>query len=768
MFSRKVRFTKSRLFSAVVVLGFPATGTFTGEAFAQCQVAELTASDGSAGDRFPVPVCLSGGVAILGAGLDDCAAGPDCGSAYIFREMSGHWVQEAKLTASDAVAGARFGWSVAISGNVAVVGAYVSDAVYVYRFNGSTWVQEAKLTGPGGRFGWSVAADGNVAVVGAYYANSAYFYRFDGTSWVQEAVVSVPSFYFGHWVAVDGDVAVIGAVFESCAAGAHCGAAYVYRFNGTTWIQEQRLAASQPAAEDNFGYSVAISGSAALIGSHGDNCNPGVDCGAAYVYRFDGATWLEEAKLTASDRAAGDGFGLPVSIYADAVLVGASGKDCSAGADCGAAYLFRRTGPTWGETAKIIPSDVAANDQFGASLSLSGDTAIIGSYGDDYGGPDFGSACVFDVTCGADSDGDGVPDATDNCPFVINSDQLNSDADSHGDACDNCPLVANEDQADSNGDRIGDACDPCPITGDCDCAPGCPRSLIGNGACNPPCYNASCDWDGSDCPLSCEWNVIYTLRDKLEQLIRTTLAEHYQEGTKYLVYFGGDIKGVAGVGATVFIDLNDFLAITPEGEDGWVTMWLEIRGSLGVGAKVRLGIVPKTFSCYDEDPFLLDFGCDIGSVTFGAFSAKIATVESTGTDSCVADLEVTPGVGVDVISCGLPLPRFEVKRSDLEPLLLEVGHDSFIALRDGNDPTAALVEALLPALVKSSPLGLWEPSLPVRPATRTDTNSDAQCARTLRQGGPCGIGVVGMLPLMLLTLIGVKFAHGPRRAHRGD
>ena len=320
----------------------------------------------------------------------------------------------------------------------------------------------------------------------------------------------------------------------------------------------------------------------------------------------------------------------------------------------------------------------------------------------------------------------------------------------------NCDPACNNEECKYDGRD----CEPPPD----DCAPGCPEAWIGNGVCNPACYNSSCGWDGTDCPLSCEWNVIDSLRKELERLIGTTPAEHYENGTKYLVYVGGDIKYAAGVGVTVFIDLNDFMALTPEGKDGWVTMWLEISGSLGVGAEAHLGVVPKAFKCPDEDPFLLDFGCDLESVTFGAFSAKLATVKSTGSDSCVADLEFTPGVGVAVISCGLPLPRFEVKRSDLEPLLLEVVHDSFIALRDADDPTEALVEVLLAALVESSPLGLWEPSLPVRPATRTDTNSDAECARTLPPpppGGLCGTGVVGMLPLVLLTLISMKFARGP-------
>jgi subtilisin family serine protease len=409
-----------------------------------CELQELTAAGGAAGNRFPAPVSISGDVAILGAGLDDCAAGADCGSAYIFRSEGGVWAEKAKVTASDASAGARFGWSAAISGDLAVVGAYARDTVYIYRFNGTTWVEEAKLTGPGGRFGWSVSVDGNVAVIGAYFANSAYFYRFNGSTWVQEGAVSVPSsFYFGHWVSISGDLAVVGAVFESCAGGAHCGAAYIYRFNESAWVQEQKLTASDARADDNFGYSVSISGNVAAIGAHGDDCPGGGDCGAAYIYRFNGSAWVEEVKLTPSERAVADGFGLPVSISGEVILAGASGHDCQAGPDCGAAYLFRHTSNTWVEDAKIVPDDVQVGDEFGAAASISGSLAVIGAIGDDAAGPDFGSAYIFAV--GGDCNRSGVPDICD---------------------------IRDGTSPDNNGNGIPDECDCIPSS-----TPGTPTVL---------------------------------------------------------------------------------------------------------------------------------------------------------------------------------------------------------------------------------------------------------------------------------------------------
>ena len=185
--------------------------------------------------------------------------------------------QLAKLTASDAAAQDRFGRSVSLSGDVAIVGApqQFSGAAYVYRFDGTTWSEEQKLT----------ASDGA--------AGDA----------------------FGTTVSVSGPVAVVGAPLHDD-AGNYSGAAYVYRFNGTTWTEEQKLIASDAAAEDFFGGSVAVDGNVVVVGAHGDD-DAGSRSGAVYVYRFGGMNWIEEQKLTASDGVANDAFGVSVSTAGD-------------------------------------------------------------------------------------------------------------------------------------------------------------------------------------------------------------------------------------------------------------------------------------------------------------------------------------------------------------------------------------------------------------------------------------------------------------------
>ena len=95
---------------------------------------------------------------------------------------------------------------------------------------------------------------------------------------------------FGFSVSVSGDTAVVGARFHDCAAGFDCGSAYVYRFDGTSWVEEQKLTASDVAGDDQFGISVSVSGDTAVVGAFRDDCAAGSDCGSAYVYRFNGTS----------------------------------------------------------------------------------------------------------------------------------------------------------------------------------------------------------------------------------------------------------------------------------------------------------------------------------------------------------------------------------------------------------------------------------------------------------------------------------------------
>lgn len=149
---------------------------------------------------------------------------------------------------------------------------------------------------------------------------------------------------FGSSVAVSGDVALVGARWDN-PKGSLSGSAYAYRYDGASWVEEQKLLASDGAAFDQFGISVAVSGDVAVIGAWLDDDN-GSESGSAYVYRYDGASWMEEQKLLASDGATEDEFGHSVAVSNDVALVGAP-SDGDKGEWSGSAYVYRYDGASW-------------------------------------------------------------------------------------------------------------------------------------------------------------------------------------------------------------------------------------------------------------------------------------------------------------------------------------------------------------------------------------------------------------------------------------
>ena len=199
--------------------------------------------------------------------------------------------------------------------------------------------------------------------------------------------------YFGYSVAVSGDTAVIGARYEDT-GGSDAGAAYVFTRSGGSWTQQAKLMASDAQSSDRFGGSVAVSGDTAVIGARLENTG-GSGAGAAYVFTRTGGSWTQQAKLMASDAQESDQFGYSVSVSGDTAVIGARSED-TGGSDAGAAYVFTRTGGAWVEQAKLMASDAQAGDYFGYSVSVSGDTAVIGAYAEDTGGSTAGAAYIFE------------------------------------------------------------------------------------------------------------------------------------------------------------------------------------------------------------------------------------------------------------------------------------------------------------------------------------------------------------------------------------
>ena len=378
---------------------------------------KLTASDGAPTDLFGSALAHSGGpsgrTAVIAAHGDD-DRGDRAGAAYVLHDDGTGWVEQTKLTASDGILKDFFGSAVSISGDTVVVGSFFSDApaehsgsAYVYQRTGDTWAGEEKLVAADGAagdlFGISVAISGDALVVGArdhdaVAANSgaAYVFRFDGTSWAQEAELAASDGaaddFLGTRLAIDGDVVVAGAPTADVSAP-DSGAVYVFRFDGTSWTQEAKLAAADGRRGDRFGNSVAISGDTAVVGA----ARVGPDKGAAYVFRFDGTGWSQEAKLTPGRPKAKDLFGWSVGISGEQIVVGALNGDGSE-RDTGAAYVFQRTGTVWSEVLKLHASDGEQADRFGVSVAIWENTVFVGAHGDDDLGSAAGAAYVYELT----------------------------------------------------------------------------------------------------------------------------------------------------------------------------------------------------------------------------------------------------------------------------------------------------------------------------------------------------------------------------------
>jgi hypothetical protein len=353
---------------------------------------KLSPSDGDAHDCFGTLIAVSGDTMAVGAPFATGAAFAS-GAIYVFRYNGTSWIEEAKLTASDGAANDYFGVSVAISGDTIVVGAsedmgnYVySGAVYVYRYNGTSWIEEAKLTASNGAaedaFGGFVAVSGDTIVVassediGNYvYSAAVYVYRYNGTSWIQETRIPAGEDHSGEFVAVNGDMMVYG-----CS---------IYRYDGIAWKYETKFTSR------NLRYvnSVAISADMIVFGYPWDDEN-GLASGSAYIYRYDGSKW-QETKLTAGDGVAEDHFGRSVAVSGDTIVVGTQKGDEN-GSASGYAYIYRYDGSKWQET-KLTAGDGVAEDHFGVSAAVSDNTIVIGAPADDDNGTNSGSAYVYRV-----------------------------------------------------------------------------------------------------------------------------------------------------------------------------------------------------------------------------------------------------------------------------------------------------------------------------------------------------------------------------------
>jgi hypothetical protein len=384
----------------------------------------------SAGDTvgdLGYAVAVSGDTAVVGAPSSASAEATGTpGAAYVFTRSGATWTQAQQLTAGDATADAGFGCSVAMSGDTILVGAMFAavgshqyqGAVYVFTRSGGTWRQTQKLTTSdgfdGSHFGFSVALDGDTALVGAETQPgedgvkplgpaAVYVFTRSGGTWSQQQVLAdgaggVEAWTrYGYSVALDGDTAVVSESRRTVGGTAQQGALHVYTRSAGVWSRQQLLVQSDGASNDMFGgMSIALQGdmimSGALCAIDGKSRQ-----GAVYVFTRAGSTWTQQQKFTSSDGAAEDDFGSALALDGDRALIAAPHlRSAITGANPGSVYVFTKKAAGWTQDGgRIRAADAKGEDMFGLGVALQGGTGLVGAPGWPGGEPHLGATYIL-------------------------------------------------------------------------------------------------------------------------------------------------------------------------------------------------------------------------------------------------------------------------------------------------------------------------------------------------------------------------------------
>jgi hypothetical protein len=329
---------------------------------------KIIASDGAAYNFFGASVAISGDTLIIGA-PNNTGTIAFQGAVYVFTRNGGVWTEQQKITPSDAALSDMFGEAVALDGDTLAVGVKYDDpgtidlsddrgSAYIFTRSGGVWTQQQKLT----------ASD------------------------------SARSDFFGEVIALDGDTVLVGASFDDIGSEFDRGSAYVFKRNGTVWTQQQKLTAIDGEILDHFGCSVTIDGDTLAVGAETD-ISVSAQGGSAYIFKRNGSTWTQQQKIRAIDGSLSDRFGGAVALSNDTLIVGARFHDIDANNNPGAAYVFKRIGTVWTEKQKLTASDGATDDFFGVRVAINGDTVLVGASNDDTD-ENFnqGSAYVFSLS----------------------------------------------------------------------------------------------------------------------------------------------------------------------------------------------------------------------------------------------------------------------------------------------------------------------------------------------------------------------------------
>lgn len=321
----------------------------------------LLPSDGKAEDHFGYSVAIDGNTALVGAHKVDINGVKDVGATYVYVTTENGWSQQAKLVAAPFSADDTVGGKVAVKNDIAVLGAMRRDekgkdsgAVIIFERKVNEWKQTQILTAPDTKSGDA----------------------------------------FGQSISLTENHLVVGAP-RNDAMGEDSGAAYIYKRDGGKWHYQTKITANDGAAGDLFGISLDIDDSTIIVGAdlHDKKAE---NAGAVYVYALENKQWKQEAKLMAHDAGDTDIFGVRVSLSGNTALISARRDDIEGmGVDAGSAYIFERHNGVWTQALKLTSPDGAADDRFGRGVALTNDTAIISAMNHDSIGKDTGALYVY-------------------------------------------------------------------------------------------------------------------------------------------------------------------------------------------------------------------------------------------------------------------------------------------------------------------------------------------------------------------------------------
>jgi len=361
---------------------------------------------------------VHGDYAIVGA-FGDNTNGGQSGAAYMFERCGSEWLEIQQFIPGDNSAGDRYGRGVAIWDNFAIVGAPYDDdkgnnsgSAYVYQLVDGIWEFDQKITALDGSssdwFGWTVSIWEDYIMIGAQndygdvaFSGSAFIYKYINNHWTFQSKLLAPDAglfdNFGLSVDIRSGYAIVGAD-ENDGAFDNTGAAYIYKNVNDSWNYETKLVASNVAAEDKFGFDVAISDSMAVVSSldHDTIVN---NAGAVYVYENQGGgVWTEQDILISPENIVSENFGITVD-FNEQFLIAGTTTGFGISSQTGAAYLHSYNGTSWEYEQKIYSDDGDHADFFGVTSSLDGSTIMLGAMGDDSNGGNAGSVYMYRVEC---------------------------------------------------------------------------------------------------------------------------------------------------------------------------------------------------------------------------------------------------------------------------------------------------------------------------------------------------------------------------------